>query len=578
MKKARRACINGADVTQICSSPPPQKRVKAAPSSPKQNTEDLTTNICPSAINRLKIRYCVELEQIKDAPDHNRIRAEIRFFLLKKFFDSFEPQERQRLGRKYRVKPAKQAFCKQYGISLRTFFRWQCEYNRFGIKGLVPGFGNRSESERETVKPGHIKTSIAIDPCRPLQCLRQLLAVIKVSPAIPPDQVNQAIEYLDRELSLLKRKTGLSLPRALTVEERQALLTYRAETHKNHRAKALALLMVEENRTMAEIAKATARAPRTIYRWLRLFKAEGLAFIETKMDPTGREKQLTERSVHVVEILRGPPSIHGINRTTWTLDNIRKVYGQLYGEPLSTHALRQVLKKIKYSWRHAKKVLTSPDPNYQEKVRVFLDALHNLNEGDAFFFIDEAGPWQVKKYGGKALMPPGVTRVIPQVQKSKDTVYLICALEALTNQVVWRFIGGKTTKAVVDLLEMIRKEYRDCSKIWLTWDALATHRSKTVVSWLDDANSKECPKFEVCPLPTSTQSLNVVESTFSNTRKAVIHNSDYASAEEMKEAIARYLEERNAYFKENPKRAGNKIWDKEIFKIEELPGGLFRRM
>jgi hypothetical protein len=70
----------------------------------------------------------------------------------------------------------------------------------------------------------------------------------------------------------------------------------------------------------------------------------------------------------------------------------------------------------------------------------------------------------------------------------------------------------------------------------------------------------------------------VVESTFGNTRRAVIHNSDYASADEMRAAISRYLEERNAYFLANPKRAGNKIWDKEVFKVEDLPGGLFKKM
>lgn len=61
-------------------------------------------------------------------------------------------------------------------------------------------------------------------------------------------------------------------------------------------------------------------------------------------------------------------------------------------------------------------------------------------------------------------------------------------------------------------------------------------------------------------------------------KKAVIANSDYASEEEMKTAVARHFEERNLFFKENPKRVGNKIWDKEAFEIEELPGGLFKKM
>jgi hypothetical protein len=44
---------------------------------------------------------------------------------------------------------------------------------------------------------------------------------------------------------------------------------------------------------------------------------------------------------------------------------------------------------------------------------------------------------------------------------------------------------------------------------------------------------------------------------------AIIHNSDYESVEQCKEAIDLYFVERNRHFKDNPKRAGDKIWGKE---------------
>jgi hypothetical protein len=51
---------------------------------------------------------------------------------------------------------------------------------------------------------------------------------------------------------------------------------------------------------------------------------------------------------------------------------------------------------------------------------------------------------------------------------------------------------------------------------------------------------------------------------FGGLAKAVIHNSDYASIDECKEAIDLYFAARNQHFKDNPKRAGYKIWGKEI--------------
>jgi hypothetical protein len=48
-------------------------------------------------------------------------------------------------------------------------------------------------------------------------------------------------------------------------------------------------------------------------------------------------------------------------------------------------------------------------------------------------------------------------------------------------------------------------------------------------------------------------------------KRAVIHNSDYQSEEEMKIAISAHFLERNQFFRDNPKRAGNKIWQVDVF-------------
>ena len=526
----------------------------------------------------LRVRYCVELDKLKGLPDFNRVRAETRFLLLKEFKAGFEVMEKKRLGSRYRRTIAAKNFCRQQGLSIRTFFRWKRSYRQYGIEGLVPLFGGGGDQPKngKVVKP--IPVRIWIDPRKPLGCLDQILAVIKTHPAIPGDVASSAEAYLEHEIPLLQRQSGVHLARELTLEERRMLQHYKAGTHKNHRAKALILLMASAGRGIEEIVKASGRAEGTVYRCLRTFRDKGLSFIETRVNEAGRDQVWQERKTRVIDILHAPPSNYGLNRTTWTLEGIRQVYRQLHGVGLPTWALQRIIKKSGYTWRRARKVLTSHDPEYRVKVAQFLEVLQGLKEGDAFFFIDEAGPWRVKKYGGKALTAPGTTRVIPEVQESKGCVYLICALEALTNQVTWGFIKGKTVGALLGLLEMLREKYRSCSRIYFTWDALASHNSKKVTAWIGEANEKAGPRFEVCPLPSNAQFLNVVESTFGNTRKAVIHNSDYASADEMRAAIANYLKERNAYFLANPRRAGNKIWDKEVFKVEELPGGLFRKM
>jgi hypothetical protein len=45
--------------------------------------------------------------------------------------------------------------------------------------------------------------------------------------------------------------------------------------------------------------------------------------------------------------------------------------------------------------------------------------------------------------------------------------------------------------------------------------------------------------------------------------RAIIHNSNYGSADEAKLAIDRHFRERNEYFQKYPKAAGMKIWGRE---------------
>lgn len=86
---------------------------------------------------------------------------------------------------------------------------------------------------------------------------------------------------------------------------------------------------------------------------------------------------------------------------------------------------------------------------------------------------------------------------------------------------------------------------------------------------MEEINSEEWraahkgPLVKLAPLPSCAQFLNVIESVFSGMARAIIHNSDYESVEACKTAIDRYFAERNQHFKDNPKRAGNKIWGKE---------------
>lgn len=280
-----------------------------------------------------------------------------------------------------------------------------------------------------------------------------------------------------------------------------------------------------------------------------------------------RTKLKTKR---VLEILHQKPNLFGINRSNWNRDSIAKVYEEQYGEKIGISTVGHLINNAGYKMKKAKKVLTSPDPNYREKVELLLKTIQSLNSDEMFFFIDELGPLQVKKYGGRCYVKKEEMLRLPKVQKSKGSIILFGALSATTNQVTWCYGKAKDSSAMISLIEILFNQYHQKSKLYITWDAVSWHRSNELEDWMDifNAQTKEIgigPIIEVIPLPSSSQFLDVIEAVFSGMKRAVIHHSDYQSEEEMKSAISEHFKERNEYFRENPRRAGKKIWEIDFF-------------
>ena len=169
-------------------------------------------------------------------------------------------------------------------------------------------------------------------------------------------------------------------------------------------------------------------------------------------------------------------------------------------------------------------------------------------------------------------MPPGITKTVPQFQKSKGSLIVTGALELSTNQMTHFFSDKKDTEEMLRLLEILLVKYKDEDCIYLSWDAASWHCSQEFKTRVKEVNkpkyrkSNGTPLVKLAPLPAGAQFLNVIESVFSGMAKAIIHNSDYESVKACKKVINRYFYDRNKKFKKNPKRAGNKLWGKEIVK------------
>jgi hypothetical protein len=196
--------------------------------------------------------------------------------------------------------------------------------------------------------------------------------------------------------------------------------------------------------------------------------------------------------------------------------------------------------------------------------------LRRLGPDDRFFSVDEYGPFSVRRHGGRRRVRRGERPTIPQYQKSLGYLIVTAALELSKNQVTHFYSKKKDTEEMVILLRTLIEKHTGCRRIYFSWDAASWHSSKEFLAEVKRVNKLEyrekyqTPMVKLAPLPSRAQFLNVIESVFNGMSVSIIHNSDYESVDAAKAAIDRYFQERNNYFKENPKRAGNKIWGDEL--------------
>ena len=375
-------------------------------------------------------------------------------------------------------------------------------------------------------------------------------------------------------LKLLQGKISFTelnekLAEKLDPKEIRKLLDYVLKKPVRHRNRAAIILAYLYGVPKTRIASSLLVSRAGIDRCIKRFEAKG---IEEALNPSwniARKSDDPRYKDAIFRILHAPPLSYGINRSTWRMEDIKSVMAR-EGLQLSVANIRKIIRSAGYRFRTAKKVLTSTDPDYKEKVQLIKNILSNLGAKEKFFSIDEYGPISIKLQGGKSLVAPGELKTVPQFQKSKGSLIVTGALELSTNQVTHFYSTKKNTQEMLKLLELLLEKYRDEECLYLSWDAASWHCSKKFTERVEEINSLEyqaahgTPLVKLAPLPAGAQFLNVIESVFSGMARAIIHNSDYVSVEECMKAIDRYFSERNQKFKENPKRAGNKIWGKEL--------------
>lgn len=293
--------------------------------------------------------------------------------------------------------------------------------------------------------------------------------------------------------SLLQGKTECKeLERKLSIDKKSLNILHDWVLNKpiKYRNRAMVTLAHLNQFSQSAIARFLCIQPCTVSDYINRFEYGG---VEALRDRRRKNKNKFERPEFidaVFKILHAPPSAYGINRTSWRREDLRRILKQ-EGFSICRTYIGQITKNAGYRYLKAKKVLTSHDPEYREKLHKITKILSDLKPNEKFFSIDEYGPFAIKKQGGKSLVAPGEEKTFPQWQKSKGSLIITGALELSTNQMTYFYSSKKNTDEMINLLEILIDKYKHEECIYFSWDAATWHASKELQKRVDEINSNE---------------------------------------------------------------------------------------
>lgn len=318
----------------------------------------------------------------------------------------------------------------------------------------------------------------------------------------------------------------------LTDEQRQELVRHRDHDPRPYvRERCAALLKVADGKAAHWVAKhglLKERDPDTVYNWLNIYEAEGMAGLIAHQHG-GPRRGVLDRKEELVERLRQGPGEEarrevvvtpdGPPPSRWTLRTIRATFPWLREYTLS--GVWRVLDRYDLRPRSARVQQYSPDPEYVPKVARLYQCLREAAlapEEIVFLFMDEMGYYRWPTPAADwAPAAPAPAPVAQRTGENNRQWRIIGTLNALTGRVDYLedYIVGR--KKVIAMYRHVDQVYFQAQRIYVAQDNWSIHKHEDVLNALADL-----PRIEPVWLPTYAPWLNPIEKLWRWLRQDVL--------------------------------------------------------
>ena len=200
----------------------------------------------------------------------------------------------------------------------------------------------------------------------------------------------------------------------------------------------------------------------------------------------------------------------------------------------------------------------SRDPRFLEKLTDVVGLYMNPPEQAIVLCVDEKSQIQALDRTQPGLpLKKGRCGTMTHDYKRNGTTTLFAALEVLQGKVIGECYQRHRHQEFLRFLRRVDREFAGKTLLHLVIDNYGTHKHPNVRAWL-----KKHPRFILHFVPTSSSWLNLVERWFGELTSKRIRRDSFASVDDLRKAIAEFLEAWN----EDPKPF---VWTATVESIQQ---------
>jgi transposase len=308
------------------------------------------------------------------------------------------------------------------------------------------------------------------------------------------------------------------------------------------RQRYLIIINLINGRSAQETATVLATHNTTVYRVLKRYRAYGEAGLADGRGDNGAEKLSESYLARLDWVVRGRPPDYGWRRPTWTRELLVETLVRLTGIRVHVATMSRALAQIKARRGRPRPRVKCPwHPAAKTRRLHAIQKLLVTFPGRARAFYEDEVDIHLNPKIGLDWMGCGQQKdVLTPGQNEKR--YLAGALDVRTGLVIWVEGVRKTSYLFLDLLDKLRRQYPDATRLHLILDNYRIHKSEIVLAALG-GYLRGCVQLHF--LPPYCPDDNRIERVWQDVHANVTRNHHCADMGSLMEQVRYYLRKWN---------------------------------